>query len=121
MSMQRLGRAYIKVDGRLLETNKGAKIDLGGVERQPVVGNNTVHGYSEQPKPSTLECEISVGPNTSVADMAKITDATITFEADTGQTWVIRNAWLTEPPVVNDAEGGKVALKFAGPPAEEMK
>lgn len=121
MSMKRLGKAYIKIDGDLLETNSGAKIDLGGTVRTSVVGNNSVHGFSESIKESSLECEISVGPETSLDALRNIEDATITFEADTGQTWIIRNAWLTEPPAVGDGEGGKVALKFAGPPAEEMK
>lgn len=120
MSMQRLGKAYIKVDGELLETDKGAKINLGGYERKTIVGNNAVHGYAEEPKESTLECTISVGPDTDLTRFSKITDATITFEADTGQTWIIRNAWVTDTLECTDGDGGKVPLKFAGPPAEEM-
>jgi hypothetical protein len=121
MSKKRLGKAFIKVDGKLLESMPGAKIDIGGPVRNPVVGNTQVHGFAESVKESTMECEISVGTDTSLDALRKIEDATITFEADTGQTYVIRNAWLTEPPVVTDGEGGKVPLKFAGPPAEEMK
>ena len=121
MSMKRLGKAFIKIDGELLETNKGAKCSLGGVSRKTIVGNNTVHGYAEEPKESGVECEISIGEGASLDKYRKISDATITFEADTGQTYVIRNAWLTEPPELTDGDGGKVGLKFAGPPAEEMK
>lgn len=115
---QLLGRAYIKVDGALLRTNTGAKIDLGGTMRSAVVGN-AVHGYAESIKQSSLECEISLAAGDSLESYRNVKDATITFEADTGQVYVIRNAWLTEPPVVNDSEGGKIALKFEGQPAEE--
>lgn len=120
MSNQRLGKAYIKADGNLLETMPGAKIDIGGVTRNPVVGTNTV-GYAEQTKEAMVECEISVGPDTSLIKLAAIRDATINFECDTGQVYIIRNAFLVEPPVMTEGEGGKVPLKFAGPPAEEMK
>ena len=116
----RLGKAYIKADGDLLETLPGAKMDIGGVTRSVVKGNNKILGYSEQPKESMIECEIAVGPQTSLARLAALADVTITFEADTGQTWVSKNAFLTEPPVATDGEGGKVPLKFAGQPAEEM-
>ena len=121
MSKKRLGKAFIKVDGELLETMPGAKLNLGGPERSPVVGNNTVHGFSESIKESSLECEISVGATTSLDKFRKTENATITFEADTGQTYVIREAWCVSPPEVTDGEGGKVPLKFNGPPAEEMK
>ena len=115
---QLLGRAYIKVDGALLRTNTGAKIDLGGAIRAAVVGN-AVHGYSEAVKQSSVECEISLAAGDSLESIRNIKDATITFEADTGQVYVVRSAWLTEPPVVSEGDGGKIALKFEGQPAEE--
>lgn len=121
MSGIRLGKAYIKVNGQLLESMPGASIDIGGVERKPVVGNNSVLGYSESPRPAMVECEIAVGQNTSLTDLAKAVDATITFECDTGQTYIVREGFLTEPPKATDGEGGKVPLKYAGQPAEEMK
>lgn len=120
MSGMRLGKAFIKANGELLETLPGAKIDIGGVTRSPIKGNNSIHGYSEQPKEATVECEISVAPGTSLKKYAALVDATITFECDTGQTFVVRDAFLTEPPVATDGDGGKVPLKFAGQPAEEM-
>ena len=116
----KLGKAYIKMDGALLETLPGAKLDLGGVTREPVIGNNKVLGYAEKPKESMLECEIAVGRATDLEQFRQATDVTVTFEADTGQVWSIRNAWLVDPPQVSDSEGGKVPLKFAGPPADQV-
>lgn len=118
--MKKLGRAFIKMDGALLETMPGAKLDLGGFTREPVEGSNQVLGYAEKPKAAMLECEIAVGKMTNLEDFRQATDVTITFEADTGQVWVVRNAWLTEPPAVTDGEGGKVPLKFAGLPADQV-
>lgn len=120
MSKQKLGKAYIKVDGSLLETMPGAKIDIGGVTRKEVVGSHG-GGFAEELKLASLECEIMVSPETSLAAIAAIVDATVTFECDTGQIYVMRNAWVAETPVVSEGEGGKVPVKFQSEPAEEVK
>lgn len=117
---QRHSMAYIKTDGQLLPTLPSPTVDLGGVERAPVVGNNSMLGHSEVFKPATLECEISLGLGMSLAQLQKIKDATVTYEADTGQTYVIREAFVTETLKVSGGADGKVTLKFAGQPAEEM-
>lgn len=118
--MQKIGMAYIKVNGALLETLPGAKLDLGGVERTTVKGSNKVLGFSEAPKESLLECEIAVGPETDLIALGNARDVTITFEPDAGRPYVIRHAWCLESPKLQDTEGGKAPFKFAGPPADEM-
>jgi len=111
-------RAYIKVNGALLETLPGPKLKLGGSMRTPVVGNKVI-GYTEQTEPAELECEVALTQGMSLAQLKDITDATLTYEADTGQTYVVRNAFVTASIDLTASEG-KVALKFAGDPAEEM-
>lgn len=113
-------RAYVKVNGALLETLPGAKLKLGGNKRAPVLGTRGVIGYSEVTEAAELECEIALTAGTSLAQLKDITDATVTYEADTGQTYVMRNAFVTEAIEVSAGDGGKVAVKFAGDPAEEM-
>jgi hypothetical protein len=117
---KKLGKAWIKVDGKLLETLPGAKLDIGGDERGTVVGANTVQGYFETPKPSRLECEISVGKHTRLAEMRAWNNVTISFECDTGQQYVVQGAWMTNTPEMTASEGGKIPMTFEGPPAEEM-
>lgn len=118
--MQLLGIATIKADGKLLRTNKGAKLDIGGAMRTPVTGSGRVHGYAEETKEATLECEISLAKGDKLEDIRNIVDATITFECDTGQTYVVREAFVTETLQITEGEGGKIPVKFAGQPAEEM-
>jgi Phage tail tube protein len=118
--MQVLGRAYIKANGELLRSVEGAKIDLGGVTREAVIGAAGVHGYAEKTKEATVECEIALAAGDSLEKFRQMTDVTVLFECDTGQTYVVRNAWLSEPPVVSEGEGGKIPLKFLGPQAEEQ-
>lgn len=115
--MQYLGRAVIAYDGTTLDTLPGASIDVGGMGRKPVVGSHTV-GYSEELKPASVECEINVSKTTPLAAIAAIVGATVTFRADTGQTWMIRNAFTEETLKITAGEGGKVKVKLTGDPAE---
>lgn len=112
--------AYIKADGAMLQTLPGAKLDLGGRERTPVMGSGSIHGYSETTKPAVLTCEVSLMQGTSLSALRDITNATVTYEADTGQTYVVRNAFVAKTLTVTEGEGGKVTLEFQGEPAEEM-
>lgn len=113
-------KAWIKAGGALLETLPGAKLDLGGNERAPVVGNHSVHGYSETVKPAVLTCEISLTQGYSLEQLRNLVDATVTYEADTGQTYVMRGAFVSKTLSVSAGDGGKVALEFSGDPAQEM-
>jgi hypothetical protein len=117
--MRVLGRATIKFDGRVLLTNKGAKLNTGGVERKTVEGD-VVHGYAEEVKAPFVECEVSVTKDTSLMEYNNITDATVTFECDTGQIYVLRNAWSEKPSEATGGDGGKVPLRLVGMSCEEM-
>jgi len=116
---QLLGRAYIKVDGDTLRSNTGASLDVGGPVRNAVVGN-AVHGYAETIKEAVVECEISLAKGDVIDGLRSTTASTITFECDTGQVYVVRDAWLQDPPKMTDGEGGKIPLTFGGQPAELM-
>jgi hypothetical protein len=114
-----LGRATIRVDGQVYETSAGASLDPGGVKRNTQVYGQEV-GYSEETAPSVLTCETKLDANTSIDTIRNIAAATVMFECDTGQSYVIKDAFLTQPPAFKDGAGGNVSLNFSGPPAEEM-
>ena len=117
--MQFFGRATVAVDGKRLESMPGASIDIGGFTRTPKSGDHA-HGYTESPKNALVECEVIMTGDTSLADLAATVNATVTFKCDTGQTYVVRGAWLVETPKVTGGDTGTVSLQFAGPPAEEV-
>ncbi len=119
MPGQMFGIAFVKFDGEMLRSNPGAKIDLGGKERAPVVGSSVVHGYTEKLKPATVECELSLAKGDTLEKIRNAVDVTITFECDTGQTYIVRHAFLTDTLQITEGEGGKIPAKFAGQPAEE--
>ena len=118
--MQRMGKAFIKMDGDPLETMEGAKLKLGGTVRNTVTGSNEVLGFSEAPEPAELECQISLAKGIKLDDFRNASEVTITFQADSGQTYIMRKAWLTETPEITQGEGGPVDLKFNSAKAEEV-
>lgn len=121
MSGMKHSKAWIKVNGAILETMAGAKLNLGGNKRDAVVGATKVLGYSETLEPARIECEISLGQGISLSSIKDITAATVTYEADTGQTYVVRNAFVSETLEVTAGDGGKVRVVLVGDPAEEMQ
>ncbi len=116
---QLVGRATIKYNGNALLTDKGAKLNMGGVERKVIEGD-TVHGYAEETKAPFIECNISLAKGQSLQEIADITDATVTFEADTGHVYTLTNAWSSVPPEITAGEGGKVPVKFYGMKCDEV-
>jgi hypothetical protein len=116
MSGQVIGIATIKINGKTQRTAPGASLDVGGVTRNPVnSGRANDFAFSETPAPSTLECEVFHDDAFNADDYRNAKDVTILFEADTGQTYIVKNATCIAPPVIK--AGANVPLKFNGPPA----
>lgn len=119
MASKYLGRAFIRVNGATVASLPGsAKLNPGGVERSPVVGDFGFLGYTEKPMHGEIECDIAVGSDTDLAALNKTVDATITFEADSGQVWVMRNAAMASPVNVQSGDG-KATVKFIGSAVEQ--
>lgn len=116
---QVLGRAWIKYNGKLIQTLAGAKLNPGGFERKTVKGTE-IHGFAEEVTEPYVEGEYTVTKETSVKEINDAKDVTVIFETDIGRSWVLRNAWLEKPGDITAQEGGKVPFKFIGMTCEEM-
>lgn len=111
------GRIFVKINGKMQRSKSGAKFNPGGVERTPVVGDDSVHGYAEKIVPAEVECTISHLAGTNLIELRNLVNATIEVETDTGDRYIIRKAFVAEMPALTGGEG-EVALKFNGPPAD---
>jgi hypothetical protein len=111
------GQTKIRVDGLELDTEGKSTLEMGGIARSEVEADNRAGLFSEASKSSKIECNVLVTAGVSLADLNAIDDATVTMEADTGQTYIVRHAYCGE--IVSVSEG-KAKCVFMGPPAEEM-
>lgn len=119
MAKQIFGRAYIRINGQTIASLPGtAKLNPGGVERTPVVGDAGFLGWTEKPVHGEIECDIAVDATTDINGLNKTTNASITFECDTGQVYVMRGAGLAAPLSVQAGEG-KASLKLIGTAVEQ--
>jgi len=111
------GQSRIKVDGRVYDTEGKSTLELGGIARDAVEADFEAGHFTEKTVPGKIECSVLVTAGISLGELQAIDDATVTMEADTGQTYVIRHAYVSETVSVSE---GKAKLVFMGPPAEEM-
>jgi hypothetical protein len=109
---QVIGRVKVVGDGITYRTEKGAKLNIGGVKRAPVMASDgTVH-YSEEIVEATLEFSVLHTSDVDVTAIHAITNATFNFIADNGVKYVMSSAFSCDPPDVTD--DGKASFKFAG-------
>ncbi|MGQ3663289.1 phage tail tube protein [Citrobacter braakii] len=106
-----MGRAEIRVNGMSLATLDGATFTPSGAVREVVKGYE-VYGYSEAPQEAHLEGKIKASSAFSVDDANAIDNATITFKADTGEAWIIPNAWSDGGATLGS--NGEIDIKFTG-------
>lgn len=105
------GKVEIRVDGKKLATENRATLNPGGVTRAAERHGGKTY-YGEEETPPLLETNVLITKETDVINLGSITGATVMFIADTGQKYVMRDAFTTEP-VPHDGSG-KAALKMSG-------
>jgi hypothetical protein len=117
---QVIGRAKIKIDGRLYDTGKGnTTLDPGGPMREGVEGDFESGAWKESSKPSKLTFSALTKGGFSATEFGAISDSTVSVEFDTGVTYVIRHARSEgAPPIKTD---GTADCVIDGPPAEEVR
>ena len=111
------GQSRIKVDGRVFDTEGKSSLEVGGINREPVEADFRAGMFTEKAAGSKLTCSILLVAGVSLKGLQAIDDATITMEADTGQTYVINHAWCGNAV---SASEGKASCEFMGPPSDEL-
>ncbi len=110
------GIVFVKIDGELQRSKEGAKLILGGKERTAQTGYK-VYGFSEKVVPATVEFTLAHVGGDDLEGLQNKVDSTIEFETDTGDTYLVANAFSTKPAELTGGEGD-VALEYMGDPAE---
>lgn len=110
------GIVYVKVDGELMRSEKGASLDVGGMKRTPIMAAGVLVGYQEEAVPSEVEFKVAHTSSTKIRDMSDWVDKTLKFETDTGVHFLITNAFTADPVKLAD---GWATVKMQGDPAEQ--
>lgn len=107
--LQYQGKAIVRVNGQEYPTLTGATFTPSGEKREAVTGAR-VYGYKSTPKAATLECKFPARGDLSVDMINGWSDVTIEFEADSGETHMMVNAWSDGEESLTDA--GEISAKF---------
>lgn len=112
------GTVYVNMNGKRLRSKEGASLDMGGFERTAQMSNGTVAGFSEKPVPAVVSCTLLHMSDTDLKEINDFQDGTVTFETDTGLTYIVNEAFTTKPCKLTGGEG-EIECEFSGLPADE--
>jgi hypothetical protein len=91
----------------------------GGIQRESVTGDQSVHGYTETIMSAKLSGNLTHTEQQSLEAYGSISNATIVITTNSNQQYVMRNAWQTDAPELN-AQSGEVSVSYESAPAEKM-
>jgi hypothetical protein len=107
------GIASLNIDGINYLVAGDLKYQVSGVTRETLVGQDSVHGYSEKPRQGKISMSLRDWGGLSMADVQAMSDVTIVAELANGKTIVGRNMWNVEDQEVDTTEA-KADIVFEG-------
>lgn len=112
------GMCYVKLNGIPLRTQPGASLKPGGPVVEMVSDVNGVVGpTTKEIKAAEVKAKITHTGDLDVVAVQAIRDQTLTFETDTGQRYLIRDASVID---VVELSGKELDVTFSGQPAERV-
>jgi len=117
--MQTLGIVDMVWRGRNIPVEDGAKFRPGGIQNKAVkYGRKT--GRAQEYIGSMAEATTNLERGQRWGNLWDEGEGELQVVCDTGQTYVVPDAFLTEMPDVTGNDGGKINLKWEGSTAEEI-
>ncbi len=112
----------LKVNGVLYNLKGQPTIELGGPNREPVLGpDGRLHGYKVTGNnPGKISGTITDTSDLDLVELQQIKDATVTVKKPNGKTVVLDHACFSVV-ASESGEEGEVSFEFQGPPAKEQK
>lgn len=112
------GVAYIYVDGKSYMLSGDLTYSVSKVTRTTIIGQDRVHGYSEQPVSGKISGTFRDVGGLSVASFNAMTNVTVTCELANGKTVIGRNMWTVDAQEVKAADA-TFQVKWEGVSVEE--
>lgn len=121
MSDRRVGGIiFLKVDGELFQAKGEFSYNINPVKRESVLGQDSIHGYSEVPKVIFIEGAVTDSDKLDLEGFQKIVDATVTLELANGKVIVLREAFYAADGDVTSSEG-EIQVRFEAIAGEEIR
>lgn len=107
------GIAYISVDGQSYMLSGELTYSPGSVERETLIGQDRVHGYSEKPRAPFISGSFRDAGTLTVDDFNNMTDVTVTCELANSKTVIGRNMWTAQAQEVKTPDA-TFEVRFEG-------
>lgn len=117
--MQTLGIVDIVWRGRNIPVEKGAKFKIGGIKNNPVTYGRKV-GRAQEFMGSEVSATTNLERGQRWGNTWDAGEGELQVVCDTGQSYVMDDAFLTDIPYITGGEGGKIELQWMASAPEEI-
>jgi len=117
--MQTLGIVDIIWRGRQIPVETGAKFKVGGIKNNVVTYGRRV-ARAQEFEGSEVTATTAFERGARFGNLWDPGEGELQVVCDTGQTFVMKDAFLTDRPEITGGEGGKIELKWAASAPEEI-
>jgi Phage tail tube protein. len=117
---QYLGIVDLIWGGKKMPVEKGAKFKPGGLKNNVVIVGRRA-GRAQEFVASEVTATTVLERGKSFSDLYTVEEGELQIVCDTGQTFIIADAFLTDRPDVTGGEGGKIELKWSGSETQEIQ
>lgn len=91
--MKLTGKGYINIKGKRVRSKEGSTMRYGGVTREGQTGDTGVAGFIESTAIPEVELVLHHAGDVSLQELQDMTNETITFDTDTGKSFIFSEAW----------------------------
>jgi hypothetical protein len=113
------GMLKVSVNGEILYAKGEFTYSLGLPLKSGIVGQDTVHGYTEKPQLPFIEGTITWHSGMSLTGLVGTKDATVTLELANSKTIALYKAWYADTGEGTSGEN-EVKCRFESKAAEEI-
>lgn len=114
-----LGTITIRAGGQFINSNKGARVKLGGSTAEVRKTSRGVEGHSFSPEESMVECSIPVSEGVDLEALRSLRNVPVTLVTDSGQQYGSPSMTRTDASEFDD-ESGNMSITLTGQPFEAI-
>lgn len=110
------GICFIDINGSRIRSKPEAKFSPGGPIRESIMDVNGHNGQATtEIKPGEVKFTIPHGNDVDIVALQALDEVPVTFQTDSGQTYLIRAAGVTD---AIELSGREIEVTMSGAPAE---